>query len=887
VIELRRTGLPIEAFLPEIAARLRERGALVLAAEPGAGKTSLVPPSLLGQVAGMILVLEPRRVAAVAAAERIAELTGATLGGLVGYRVRSESKSSPATRILTMTEGVLVRMIQDDPSLAGAGLVVFDEFHERSLGADLGLALVLEARSLRPDLAVLVMSATLDTVRIAARLEAPALQVPGRVFPVATRYAPLKEGFGFEEGLAALAAGLSSELGGDTRDVDTAAEATGAGGARAGASRAGSAAGGASGGEGRPCDLLVFLPGAAEIARCARSLSGCGAEVLTLHGSMPLAEQRRVLAPRADAGRRIVLATSLAETSLTVPRIGAVLDSGLARLSRFHPRSGLNRLVTEREAADRAEQRRGRAGRLGPGLCVRAWPASEQLPQRTEAEILRAELSGLVLESFLWGARGRSALPWLDEPPAAAWDAGLELLGELGALDPDGGIGEFGRRMASLGTEPRLAALVLRGAETGRGWDACLLAALLSERESTGRDDSGGDLELGLERLASGEVGLGRSLIEARRLARAAGVKPEGRPGSESAGRLLAAAFPDRIARRQEARGAARRPDSSPFQLFTGRLVAARGALARSPWIVAVDADAGNDLGRVYSGAVLTEDEALAALAPATKASTELEWKGMSYKARLVRRAGAIGLSETALGALSKKEVGEALMARIRAEGLVILPWEEDGAGEFLRRLRWWTSRRDAADTAAGSAPRTGAEAASEGAFEPASDPASEGGRRFDDEALIEDLAEWLLPFIETGPGAVLAGRRLRQALEAFVPYKLRAEFEREAPARIGLPSGISRPVHYAANSQPYVESRVQDFFGLDIHPSPGGVPLLLKLLSPAGRPIQVTSDLPGFWRGSWAEVRKELRGRYPKHEWPENPASARAAHSLRGGSKD
>ncbi|MDA8426283.1 MAG: helicase-related protein, partial [Treponema sp.] len=597
--------------------------------------------------------------------------------------------------------------------------------------------------------------------------------------------------------------------------------------------------------------------------RCARALSGCGAEVLALHGSMPLAEQRRALAPRPGSARRIVLATSLAETSLTVPRVGAVLDSGLARLSRFHARTGLNRLVTEREAADRADQRRGRAGRLAPGLCVRAWPASELLPERTEAEILRAELSGLVLESLLWGARGRGSLPWLDEPPAAAWEAGLELLGELGAVDPDGGMREFGRRMAALGTEPRLAALVLRGAEAGRGWNACLLAALLSERESPGRDESGGDLELGLERLASGEIALGRTMTEARRLARAARIEPEGRPGWAGTGLLLAAAFPDRIARRQEARGAARRPDSAPFQLFTGRLAAARGALAQSPWIVAVDADAGTDLGRVYSGAALTEAEALAVLAPATRVATELEWTGMRCRSRRIKRAGALILSETAAGPLSKEEAGEALARRVEAEGLGILPWGEEGAGELLQRLRWWAARRAAEAERLGAAPETISAAES-------------GSRpRFDDATLIAKARAWLLPFAEGGPGEVLGGRTLRQALEALVPFALRGALEREAPARLSLPSGATRPIRYESGSQPSVESRVQDFYGLDHHPSPGGVPLLLKLLSPAGRPIQVTSDLPGFWRGSWAQVRKELRGRYPKHAWPENPASS------------
>ncbi|MGO8695455.1 MAG: ATP-dependent helicase HrpB [Rectinemataceae bacterium] len=821
MIELQHTGLPIEAFLPEIAARIGESGALVLAAEPGAGKTSLVPPGLLDRIEGRILVLEPRRVAAVAAAERIAELTGTKVGGLAGYRVRSDSKSSPATRILTMTEGVFVRMIQDDPSLSGVGLLVFDEFHERSLQADLGLALALEARALRPDLAVLVMSATLDTERVASRLGSPVVEVPGRVHPVRTRHAPLADGPGFEDGLAALARDLAAELRDDR----------GAG------------------------DILVFLPGAAEIGRCARALSGCGIDIAVLHGSLPLGAQRRVIAPRPDEGRRIVLATSLAETSLTVPRIGAVLDSGLARLSRFHARSGLNRLVTEREARDRADQRRGRAGRLGPGLCVRAWPAPEQLPLRTEAGILRSELSGLVLESRLWGAREREDLPWLDAPPASAWEAGLELLAELGAFEPGGDLSAFGRKMATLGTETRLAALVLRGAEAGRGWEACMLAALLSERESSGPADSGGDLELGLERLASGGSELARTMAEARRLARAADIAPAERPRSSDAGPLLAAAFPDRIAKRQESRDASHRPESAPFKLVSGRLLAARGRLAESSWIVAVDADAGREIGRVYAGSPLAEEEALAALSPVTSEDIELEWTRMRYKARRIRRAGTIILSETAIGALSKEEVGEALAARIEAEGLGLLPWEEGGAAEFLQKLRWWAARR------------TGRTAGDEAAAE------SGGGLRFDDAALVAGLREWLLPFVERGPGTVLGGESLRQALEALVPFRLGAELEREAPAKLRLPSGISRPIHYAADSAPFVESKVQDFFGLDRHPTAGGVPIVLKLLSPAGRPLQVTSDLPGFWRGSWAEVRKELRGRYPKHAWPEDPA--------------
>ena len=824
--ELQPIDLPIEPYLPEIAARLVERGGLVLAAAPGAGKTSLVPPSLLDRIEGRILLLEPRRVAAVAAAQRIADLIGARVGGLVGYSVRLESRSSRSTRILAMTEGILVRMLQEDPSLAGVGLVIFDEFHERSLQADLALALAREARLLRPDLKLLVMSATLDTERVAAELGLPLLSVPGRVYPVETRYTPVAEGPGFERRLADLALKLAAEIGR---------------------------------GEGSQ-DLLVFLPGAAEIGRCARALSDAGAPSLALHGSLPLEAQRRILAPEAAEPQRIVLATSLAETSLTVPRIGAVLDAGLARLTRFHLRTGLNRLVTERESQDRADQRRGRAGRLAPGICLRAWPESERLPLRIDAEILRAELSGLVLESWLRGARERGDLPWLDRPPAAAWEAGLELLSELGALDADGAVSPFGRRMAALGTQTRLAALALRGVELGAGWEACMAAALLSEGEAFAEAGSGGDLELGLERLSSGDAALSRTAAEARRLARCLAVEPRARRPTLLLGPLLASAFPDRIGRRQETRSSGRRPDSASFKLASGRVLEARGLLAQSPWIVAVDADAGQDSGRVYSGAPIAVAEAESSLAAVVKADVRIEWRGLSYRARRVRHAGAIILSETALGLLPIEEVAQALTLRLSSEGFGILPWDEGGAGEYLGRLRWWAERRTAGDSTAAR---------------PAA-PDSREPLRFDEAELLAATDKWLVPFVRRGPGPVIDGHSLRRGLESLLPFDLRKELDRRAPARLLLPSGSHRAISYAAGSPPLVEAPVQEFFGLDSHPLVDGLPVVLRLLSPAGRPLQVTSDLPGYWRGSWAQTRRDLRGRYPKHDWPEDPAAAR-----------
>ena len=913
--DLARLDLPIAPYLPEIERLLLERGSLVLSASPGAGKTSLAPLFLAsgGRLGGKILCLEPRRIACVQAAARAAELLGEEVGGQVGYRVRLETRTSPRARLEFVTEGILVRMIQDDPGLEGIALLVFDEFHERSVQADLGLALALESRALRPDLRLLLMSATLDTERLASFLGAPLLEVPGRAYPVETRH----------EALAG---------------ADRASGGTGGRGAQAGAGGAGAGRGGLESGiaslarrlageaEG---DVLVFLPGAGEIARTARELEGSPFEVLSLHGSLPLEAQRRVLLPAPGAGKRVILATSVAETSLTVPRVAAVLDSGLARLQRFQPRTGLNRLVTEREARDRAEQRRGRAGRLGPGLCLRAWAASESLPERTEAEILRAELSSLVLEAALWGARSPGDLPWIDEPPAAAWEAARELLAELGALDSGGRITEFGRAAAGLGAEPRLAALVLRGAEAGRLREAAALAALLGERLPA--EDGEGDLGERLARLARGEPAYARIREVAGELARQAerlaprsprpGPSAARRPGpadsarsdagrgaasrpaagpSAGYGALLARAFPDRVARRAERRVSARGPEAS-FRIPGGRLLRARGALAEADWIVAAEVDAGGaggslaarpgaaDEGTVFSGAVLAEEEALEALASLIEDKVELEWEGLSCRARRRRRAGSILLSETPLGPPSPEAAGLALAARVAAEGLRILPWEEGGgasgagsAGAFLARARWYLAAKSGAAARRGAAGRGGA-AAEPGSLDAAARGSQDGEAWPDlsDETLAAEAGRWLAPFVQGGTGPVISGGALRRALEALFPYRLRAELDREAPERLGLPSGSSRPVLYGEGPAPVVEARVQEFYGLAEHPRIAGRPVTLRLLTPAGRPLQVTADLPGFWRGSWAEARKELRGRYPKHDWPEDPAAA--APSARG----
>jgi ATP-dependent helicase HrpB len=814
--------LPIYGRLGEMSRLLAEAGALVLSAEPGAGKTSLAPLAAAGMLPGTrapaegrVIVVEPRRVAALAAAERMAAIAGTAVGAGVGYRVKGASSVGAATRVEVVTPGVLVRMLQDDPELARSCCVILDEFHERSAQADLAAALLLEARQYRPGLLLLAMSATIDSADAAGKLGAAVMEVPGRSFPIRTRHAPLGGrldrggGPGFEEEFARLALELADEAEGD---------------------------------------VLAFLPGAAEIGRAAEACERLGrgrVEAARLHGSMPLAEQVRAIAPPPGAPRRIVLATSVAETSLTVARVRAVLDSGLARITRFHARSGLNRLTTELEARDRADQRRGRAGRLGPGLCLRAFSAAEALAERTEPEIFRSELSALALEAAVRGSGGRLDLPWIDAPPEGAWSAARELLTELGALDSSGGATELGGRMARLGTEPRLAALVLRGAAAGEARTACLAAALLSERGGGG-PAAERDLSLRLESLESGgrDPGSAAVLAEAARLARAAGARLEGPVRPSSLGELLASAFPDRVARRLEYRGT-----DATFRMAGGRALRASGALASAEWIVAVDADAGSTEGKVFSGCAVDEASALAALGPSTRTETAMEWRGLSCRAMRRRVAIALPLGRAEAVRLGPGEAAAALASRVASEGLGFLPWDEGGGGALLARLRWLSSAR-----------------------------AGDGAPDFGEGALASSAASWLGPFVREDGDPAIDGARLRSALASLIPRELAAALEREAPERLSLPSGSSRRIDYASPGGPSVEARAQELFGLSEHPRigpRGAFPLVLRLLDPGGKPLQVTSDLPGFWKGAWAEARRQLRGRYPKHDWPEDPARA------------
>ena len=775
-------------------------------------------------------MLEPRRLAATAIATRIAEVLGEEVGRRAGYRVRTAVRVSRDTVIEVLTEALLTRMIQQDPLLGGVGLVIIDEFHERSIHADLALAMALEVRRARPELAILVMSATLETEGVSRLLEpgepspSSVLRCPGRSFPVQTLYQPLPPTRGWEE---AFADGVSKLF---------------------------------DAGEG---DILAFVPGAGEIRRVAGRLGGLlagRAEVLGLHGLLPLSEQRRIASrasqggPAATASRRVIVSTSIAETSLTVPGIRTVADSGWSRISRFHPATGLDRLVTERVSRSSADQRQGRAARLGPGLCVRFWSEAEKIPVRAEPEILRSDLSGLVLECALWGAKEPGALAWMDAPPAAAWTQAWEVLRMLG-LVTDSGPTDLGRTVAALGLPPRLGVLVFRGVERGSPALAAACAALLEERDSSGLTGDP-DVRLRLELLRAGgsaNASWHRSVMtETERILRRTAIRAgTAWTADEEAkvGNLLAYAFPDRLARRE--------PDRT-YRLVTGRVASlpsirgpgkAHGAArvpvasrAAAPWICAPDADAGETAGLIRLAAPVDPDVVENVLAAVAEEKLEIRWEGLVPKAFLVRRAGRIVLSERAARPAGS-DVAASFLARLSRQGLGALPWNETTRA-LLARMRFFAGAR----------------------------PEAELGD-LSDAGLAARAKEWLGPFLTLHGGQVLNAAKLHSALQG-IPGARAGQFRAEVPESIVLPTGGRRRIDYDGDA-PAVEARIQEVFGLSQSPRVCGVPLTFRLLSPANRPLQVTRDLAGFWQSTYAEVRREMRGRYPRHFWPENPLEA------------
>ncbi len=796
--------LPIHAVLEPLKAAVAAAPAVVLAAPPGAGKTTVVPLALLDQpwlAGGKVLVLEPRRLAARAAADRMAASLGERPGDTVGYRTRLQSRIGPKTRIEVITEGVFTRMILDDPALEGVGAVLFDEFHERSLDADLGLALARESQSLlRDDLRLLVMSATLDIVGVSRLLDgAPVIEAEGRMFPVETRYLGRNPAERFEEAMARAIRQAVAEEGGS---------------------------------------ILAFFPGQGEIHRTARLLADRlppDVDLAPLYGALDKADQDRAVEPAPPGRRKVVLATSVAETSLTIEGVRVVIDGGLSRVPRFEPASGLTRLATVRVSRSSAEQRRGRAGRTEPGVCYRLWDEEQTrgLVPHQRPEILEADLTAFALDLARWGARSAEGMALLDPPPAGAFAEARKVLQRLGALDGEGSLTDHGRRLTRIALPPRLAHMVAVASDAGDALMGARIAAVLSEPGLGGADPDLRERLRGLERDRSPRARDALKLAE--RWARSAG---GGQGGSADPGALLAEAFPERVAK---ARG---KPGEVLLASGRGAFLDPHEPLAREPWLAVAELGGGDARDRIRLAAPVD----LADLEPRIEVEDRLsrEPSGRMTLKRL-RRIGALVVDEKEMGRPDRAAVTAALKAEIERDGLNGLRWGERAAAlrarlAFLRTL-------------------------------------DDGWPDVTDEGLHAARETWLWPLLDEVQSLdAIPDAALEQGLRALIPWDRQRALDELAPARLQTPLG-SAAIDYAAGGGPRVDIRVQELFGVTLHPAVGGgrVPLTLALLSPARRPIQLTKDLPGFWAGSWKDVRAEMRGRYPKHPWPENPAEAEA----------
>ncbi len=825
---------PIDPFLPELKEAVRKNPAVVLQAPPGSGKTTRAPLALLEEIppGKRILMLEPRRIAAVSAARWMARSLGEQAGETVGYSIRFESRVSKTTRIEAATEGILLRRLQGDPGLEDIAMVIFDEFHERSMNADLALALCLDIRrGLREDLKIMVMSATLDCGPVASLLGgAPVISGGGEAFPVEERYLPDDQNRRLEESIrGAVAAALRENSG----------------------------------------DILVFLPGAGEIRACGellRQLPGSRQGIISIHplyGDLPFEEQERAILPSEK--RKIVLATNIAETSLTIQGVRIVIDSGLTRRLQYDPGSGMNRLITVPVSRASAEQRKGRAGRLGPGVCYRLYSRHtfESLTAFAPPEILISDLSPLALELAIWGVKDPANLSWMDEPPGAAWETARRLLVDLGALGPDGSVTPAGRSMARLPLHPRLACLVHRAVELGCPSHGADLAAVLSERDILRRGQSeeempsGGGISGRLEilrrwRNSKEQSGAGdRWALEAvdRAARQILGLVGEpGGPCSEKPGllipRLLLSAFPERIAKRRE-------EGETRFVLAQGRgvkLPAATG-LGNTPFIIAVRVDAGEKAeGRIHLAEPISEDLIRREMSGHIETRRRLEWDkqlGRILSAR-EERLGAILLSSRPVPA-SDEEAAPLVCGAIRS-GSAAVTWSKEarqlqGRVSLMRRTfpgEHWPD--------------------------------------LSEERLLSALEEWLLPWLRgVRTREQVAGLEVLPALRARLSREELRRLDERAPASIVVPSGRRVPLDYASGEVPVLAVKLQEMFGLADTPEVAGgrVKILVHLLSPAGRPVQVTRDLKGFWNSTYREVKKDLKGRYPKHPWPDDPWNA------------
>ena len=792
--------LPVLEVLPDLLSSLRRNSNAVLIAPPGAGKTTMVAPALLGEdfCPGQIFLLSPRRLAARMAAERIAALMGEAVGGTVGYATRLDSKHSSKTRILVLTEGIFRNRIIKDPELSGVSAVLFDEVHERSIDSDFGLALALEAQAtFRPDLRLLAMSATLDGSRFSNLMgDAPLFESAGKIWPLALRYAGRRAELPIENDVVHV---VRQALADDDGDI------------------------------------LVFLPGTREIDRAAEAMATLGTSyaIHRLHGQIDPAAQRLAVRPDTEGRRKIILATNIAETSLTIDGVRVVIDSGLARRARFDAAAGVTRLVTERASLSAATQRAGRAARQGAGVAYRLWEEAGNggLPPFDPPEILESDLAPLLLDCALWGESDPAQLRWLDAPPASALQQARRALTTLRAVDGSGHITAHGRSLAKLPLPPHLAHMVLIAASSGQAEEAATLALLLQER---GLGGQGEDIEARFERFGrerGGRADAVKSL--ARNIARMTNETVTA--GPQSVGAMIATAFPDRIAKRRDAKG-----ENWISAMGRGLRLDGASLLAREEWLAVADVQGAASGARILSAAALTESEILRLFESdiERRELTAYDRHADRVDVRVQRRIGAIILSEGKVEKPDPHAVASALVDAVRTFGLEQLPWSS--AADALRKRALFA-----------------------------------GLDVLDDAALVESLDDWLLPLLNKANRLRdISAERLLSAMENILGWEHKARIDKIAPAAFVSPAGTTHFIDYAAEAGPTVELRVQALFGVDSHPTVGAdrIPLVLSLTSPAGRPIQTTRNLPEFWRGSWRDVAKEMRGRYPKHNWPEAP---------------
>ncbi len=792
--------LPIQAVLPDLLVSLRTSPNAVLIAPPGAGKTTLVAPALLHEpyCQGQILLLSPRRLAARMAAERIADNIGETVGGAVGYATRLDSKHGSNTRILVMTEGIFRNQIISDPELPGVSAVLFDEVHERSVDSDFGLALALEAQAaFRPDLRLVAMSATLDGARFSRLMDnAPVLESDGKSWPLELRYVGRRTEQSIEADIVRNVRQALSEQQGD---------------------------------------LLVFLPGVREIDRAFDALGSCGPDIVVhkLHGQIDPVAQRLAVRSDDQGRRKVIFATNIAETSLTIDGVRVVIDSGLARRARFDQAAGVTRLVTERASLSAATQRAGRAARQQAGVAYRLWEEAGNggLPPFDPPEILESDLAPLLLDCARWGESDPAKLRWLDLPPATAMQQARKLLQSTDALDVQGHITPHGTVLANLPLPPHLAHMVVMAGRSKQGEPAAMLAILLQER---GLGGQGEDIEVRFQRFV-GERGLKADAARklAQRFARLCDDSGSDEP--MSIGALIATAFPDRIAKRRDTKG-----EKWISAMGRGLQLDTSSLLALEEWLAVADVQGAASGARIISAAALTEAEIVARFGHRIKSEEIMSYDKNADRvdARVQRRLGAIVLSEGRLEKPERQAVANALLAAIRDTGIVALPWP-DSARALRERARF------------------------------------AGVDLLGDEALMQSADQWLLPLLEqVNRLRDISPSGLVGALDNLLGWELRTRIDQIAPASFKSPAGSEHFIDYAAEAGPTVELRVQALFGLDSHPTVGigRIALVLSLTSPAGRPIQTTRNLPEFWRGSWRDVAKEMRGRYPKHNWPDAP---------------